>query len=78
MVARSSRDADEREVVLDGNGCHQRLRAIATRHGQAIGAAGDRIAGKLLEIETVIEHDHFDAKVLGEFDEPELRHLAAP
>ena len=78
VVARAGRDADEGKIVLDGDGGHQRLRAVTARHGQAVGPTSDGVAGQLLEVEPAIEHDHLDAHALGEFDQPELRHLAAP
>ena len=44
-------DADEREVVLDGDGRDERLRSVAAGHAEAVGAAGDGVPGELLEVE---------------------------
>ena len=70
------RDADERHPALDGDRRDERLRAVAAGHAEAVGAAGDGIAGELLEVEPVVEHHGLDAELVGQLDEPELLDLA--
>ena len=77
VVAGAGGDADERQIVFDGDGRHEGLRAVASGHAQAVGAAGDRVAGELLEIEAVIEHHHLDAELLGQRHQIELLDLAS-
>ena len=38
VVARSSRDADEGQIVAEGSLCHRCQRPVAARHGQRVGA----------------------------------------
>ena len=66
VVARARRDDDEREAVLDRDGRDERLGAVAAGHAQAVGAAGDGVAGQLLEVEPVVEHHGLDAQLLGQ------------
>src|SRR5450759_651826 len=77
VIAGAGGDTDERDVVLDGDGRHQRLRAVATGHAKAVGAAGDGITRELLEVEAMVEQYRLDAELLGPAEQPELLHLAA-
>jgi hypothetical protein len=78
VVAGARRDAHEREAVLDSNRGHQRLRAVATGHAEAIGSAGDGIASELLEVEPPGQHHRLDAKLGREVEETEPLDLASP
>ena len=44
VVSGTRRDADERKAVFDGDRSHQRLRAVAAGHTEAVGSSGDGIA----------------------------------
>ena len=77
MVARAGRDADERDVVLVADRGDEGLRPVAAGHAQAVGAAGDGVAGQNGEVEAVVEKDRLDAHLGGDLRQAELRHLAA-
>ena len=53
VVAGAGRDAHERQVVLDGDRGDEGLGPVAAGHAEAVGAAGDGVAGELLEVEAV-------------------------
>ena len=76
VVAGAGGDADERDIVLDGDRRDEGLRAVAAGHPQAVGATGDGIAGELLEIEAVVEHHRLDAELVGQLDQTELLDLS--
>jgi hypothetical protein len=54
--------------VLDGDGCHQRLRAVTTGHAKAVGTADNGVARKLLKVEAVVEQYGLDAQFAGTFE----------
>ena len=68
VISGASRDAHERDVVLDGDGCHQRLRAVTTGHAKAVGTADNGVARKLLKVEAVVEQYGLDAQFAGTFE----------
>ena len=52
--------------MLDGDRRDQGLRSVATGHAEAVGAACDRVAGELFEIEPAVEHHGLHAELVGE------------
>ena len=77
VVSRARRDADERDIALNGDRCHQGLRTVSTRHPQAVRPPGDGVPGELLQVESMVQHHGLHAELIGEFDEAELIDLAA-
>ena len=77
VVARPGRDADERDVVLMADRGDEGLRPVAAGHAQAVGSAGDGVAGQNGKVEAVVEEDRLDAHLGGDLRQAELRHLAA-
>ena len=77
VVSSTRRDADERKAVLDGNRGHQRLRAVATSHAEAVGSSGDSVASELLEVEPLGQRHRLDPKLGSEIEETELLDLAS-
>ena len=63
--------------MLDGDRRDQRLGAVAAGHAEAVGAACDRVARELFEIEPAVEHHGLHAEIGGKRYEAELLDLAA-
>src|SRR6201999_3281793 len=77
VVARARRDARVREPVLGGQGGHDRLRPVSPRHGQPVGAAGDRVAHQDLQVVAGGELDRLDPPLACLVRELEALRLAA-
>ena len=76
VVSCAGSHAHEGKIVLHGKRRDQGLRAIPTRHPQAVGAPGNGVSGELGEIETVVEHHRFDPEGAGQLRQSELLDLA--
>ena len=68
VVAGAGADDEERHVVLGGDLRHQGLRAVATGHAEQVRAAGQGVAGELLDVGAgPVEQRHLRAQGLGAF-----------
>ncbi len=65
VVSRTRCNAYERDIVFDGDGGDESLGAVPSGHTKAIGSTCDGVVCQLLQVETMIEHHHLDAEVLG-------------
>ena len=69
MVARSRRDADERQAVRLRNGCDDRERSVSARDAERIRAAGNLGRGERGPIVAASEDAHGDAALIRTLDE---------
>ena len=77
VIARAGRDARIRQVVLGGQLGHDRLRAVAARRSQAVGAALHCVADELFEVVTEVQLDWLDTPAACLIGEVEPLGLAA-
>ena len=77
VVPRSRRHHHVRDPVAAGNGGDQRLGAVTSRHADHIGAAGDRILGKLEHVIAGAKHHGLDAASRAFAGQIELHRLSA-
>ena len=62
VIARSGRDADERQVLAARRGGDDGHRAVPAGHAEGVGAAGDRITHESRQIAPGLQDDTTDAQ----------------